>query len=217
MTETCWSIGDPTAMLAALAQVFATLAALGGGFGVMQLQALQRRRQALADSFFAVYRELGIITGLGPNDDVIKSARAYVGPEQFFPDCDKVAEYAKSKLAGEFLRTVHALVAYKMVKAHLLAVPRDRSLTLWLTVVPVALNGVACAAAASALLVTTFNGMLAVRQPEAVGRAAAVVAVAVLTVTVGCAILLLLRAAHMPDLSKQKSGSRPGEFMRFRD
>jgi hypothetical protein len=201
VTSAFYANSDPTAAFAALAQVFATFAALGTGFGILQLQVLAQRRQALLERFFALLYELADLSGMEIDKESLQSAKTYLDWEAFRGLGAKMADVATSGGGSELakknpMRAIHALLAYRRT-TKLLEAPDESRLTLWLTVVPIVLNVLACGGAVSVLLLSTFNG-LAVTGPENVSRMMAGMSIGVLAITAVCAAILLCKAARCP-------------------
>lgn len=200
VTSAFYTSSDPTAAFAALAQVFATFAALGTGFGILQLQMLAQRRQALGERFFALLHELADLSGEEVDRGTLASAKTYLDWGVFRDLGDKMANVATSLSGSELashnpMRAIHAQLAYKRTTKLLTAAPSETRWTLWLTVVPIVLNVMACAGSVYVLLLASFSG-LAVNGPEVVSRLMAVMSIVVLASTVVCAALLLFRAAR---------------------
>jgi hypothetical protein len=211
-TEFCIGPSDTRTALAAMAQVFATFAALGGGFGILRFQALATKQEALERRFFGALRDLVSLSGESADPDMLRSAGTYLPFEAFvqkgigllhrayegtFPD----APVPGPKTA----RVQHASVAFHGLVRKLRTLPRERNRALWLTVVPVLLNGIACAVSLCALLSPPFCRLLTEAITRNIGQLLVlVVVVLVVGVTVLFSVLLLF------DLRRQ-AGEKPVE------
>jgi hypothetical protein len=210
--EFCIGPSDTRTVLAAMAQVFATFAALGGGFGILRFQVLAMNKEALERRFFETLRDLVALSGEKADLDVLRTAGTYLRYEclvdwghQLLSKAEVAIDAGTPDQQTKLARVIHARLAYKSLVRRLGTLPRERNRALWLTVAPVLLNGIACAASLCALLMPPFCRLLTEAITRNVGQLPVLcVILLVVGVTVLCSVL------HLRDLHRQ-AGEKPVE------
>jgi hypothetical protein len=188
MTAVCWGSLDPSAMLAVLAQVFATLAALNGAFGVIRLQALQEQGRLLLERGFELYAVLRKLTGKPPNESLVKSLEE-TGGLAFLLGVEKEvrAEALASVAQADSWTAIHGVVAFHRVLRRAHRLPGQVRLTKWIVLVPVVGDILACLAGLAMLVMLSFSISMQVTNPEKIG----------LWVAASAALLVLLNVASV--------------------